>query len=300
MESVPCIVTGATGWLGIETVKILQQQFCNSSDIYLIGSKPQELEISNRKYRITSFSNTDTINNLNLYFDYAFVSKFKFISMGKTEYINQNTKIINDSSRLIIANKPKTVILASSGAVYKLPSKKTDKVDYVYAELKLKQEEEIRKACEVAGSNLIICRIFNLSGSGLVGRNNFALPEFIEKSLANEKILITSINKVYRRYCDITQLINLLIKMGLNGENIVFDSGGEIVEILELAHHIVKIIDSNSLVTHLGFNQKESVIKYLSNSAYFENLVCTYLSEEPATLSQQLVNSINFYTKASN
>lgn len=218
MLSVSSLISGAQGLLGKETTKILLKLGARSRDMHLITAKPIEIKIDGKTFTTNNFSTINERTSPELYFDFAFMPKNRIDTLGKANYIKKNQVIMKNSSDLITKLKPKSVILTSSGAVYKSTKEVVLNNLEIYSTLKKEQEEVISNACDKSGSKLIIVRIFNLSGSGIYSKKELALSEFIKNALFNKKIEVNSDFRVYRRYCDIGQLIRLLISLGLTGK----------------------------------------------------------------------------------
>jgi len=287
------VISGAKGWLGKEAAKILFGLGVKLHDLQLITSKPDEMKLGDKIIKTRSFSIMHKKLSPELYFDFAFIGKSQIGFLGKSEYIKKNHEIIQSSANLISELRPKSVILTSSGAVYHADQADNMGNEIVYSRLKIEQEKIITDACHNSGSNLTIVRVFNLSGSGIYSRREYALSEFIENALSNKTIVIASDFRVYRRYCDIEQLIKLLIKLGLNKSNKIFDSGGVKIELRELAERIKLMTESKSkiLSKEIDINKLDDL--YFSNSTEYESLVLHNLNETPNNLGKQLSKTIN-------
>jgi nucleoside-diphosphate-sugar epimerase len=211
--------------------------------------------------------------------------------IGPEKYKEINLEIIYNSMKLIKRICPKTVVLSSSGAIYNI--KKTTKDEILYSDLKKRQEELIIKACSESGSNLIISRIFNLSGRGIPHESDFALSDLIMKGIRGIDLIINSNYLVTRRYSDITQLLKLLVKMANRGQNCVFDSGGIKIELRALAKVIIKEIKSKSKVVASEVNLDAEQDDYFSDSYLYERLLIEILGEESLTIGEQIQNTKN-------
>ena len=291
MTKTTCLVSGATGWLGRELLNIFSEDKFEKIQINLISSKDKELFIKEKKYKTNSFENYKSNDLINSYFDFAFLTKEKLEKVGPDTYREINLKIISDSVNLIKKVRPTNVVLSSSGAIYDL--KKSSKDEKIYSDLKKMQEEYISKACDESGSNLIISRIFNLSGRGIPSESKFALAELINKGMRDTDLVISSNYLVTRRYSDITQLLRLLAEMANRGRNGVFDSGGAKIEIRDLARVIVKEIKSKSKVIAFEVNLDPDHDEYFSKSFSYEKLLKEILGEESITIGEQIQNTRN-------
>jgi nucleoside-diphosphate-sugar epimerase len=292
MQKSRVLISGATGWLGREILNIFSETNFDMAQINLISSKTQEVLVKGNKFEAKSFENYQSIEPVNSYFDFAFLAKNKLDKVGPEKYKEINLKIISNSINLIKRIRPKTVILSSSGAIYNM--KKDSKYESLYSDLKKIQEELITKACDANSSNLIISRIFNLSGRGIPADSNFALADLMIKSIKGMDLIISSNYLVTRRYSDITQLLKLLVKMAHIEQDYVFDSGGTKVELRFLANEIIRVTNSKSKVITSEIKSEAQQDDYFSYSNAYENLLTSVLGEEPVAIEKQIQNTKNY------
>ena len=285
-------VTGATGWLGKELINALTNLDTQNLELDLISSSEREIEINKRKFNTNIFTKNRLIET-DIYFDFAFLTREKIYTLGKERYIEINNSIINNSIDLIKRKHPKTVILASSGAVYGQGVNHFQKDNNLYSELKLMQEEKIGAVCADIGINLIVTRIFNLSGNGMNKVSTFAISELISRAFQNQTLQIRSNYLVYRRFCDISQLLNLLLKLHEINFTGTFDSGGVKIELRDLARTIVKQLRSNSELDFANINKDSPPDEYFSKSNLYEELLVKCLNEKPLLISKQITNTKN-------
>ena len=287
MNSQNIAVSGATGWLGSELIRILvNNKIFLDSNIFPITSSEKIITINNSKFVTKKFENIQASQTFDYYFDFAFLTGEKQKNIGPQKYQEINSEIIRNSVNFIMKNQPKVVILASSGAIY---GSYQNQENNLYSELKKVQEIKISEVCNFVGSKLIIVRIFNLSGSGIKKISTFVLAEFIYRSSRNKKITIKSNYPVFRRYCDVSEMLNLIIELSVTNENYVFDSGGTKIEIRELAKRVIQILDSSSKIFSPKINSSLSPDNYFSNSNEYENLVKKHLGLKTVALENQIL-----------
>jgi len=285
-------ISGATGWLGRELIKILKASDLSDLKLELISSKEHEIKIDNDIFKTNVFINSK-LNTPDIYFDFAFLTREKINAFGVEKFNMLNMNIINNSVNLIKLKQPKTVILASSGAVYGEGRRNHEGNNYLYSMLKQIQEEKIAEACAKIGAKLIVARIFNLSGSGISKLNTFVIAEMIVNAVKNHKLYINSDFLVFRRYCDISQLLKLLIAANKNNFTGIIDSGGIKIELRDLARTIVKQLGSNSELDFSDIGKDSSPDEYFSKSNLYDDLLVKYLSEKPMPISEQITNTKN-------
>lgn len=291
MQKSKVLISGATGWLGREILNIFSEANFEKVQISLISSKDGDVVVKGNKFEVKSFKNYENTKSINSYFDFAFMGRNKLEKIGSDKFKEINLEIISNSTNLIKRIGPKTVVLSSSGAIYN--TKKNTKGGILYSDLKKIQEEQIVKACEVSGSNLIISRIFNLSGRGISREGDFALTDLMIKSIRNIDLIINSDYSVVRRYGDITQLLKLLVEMANRGHSCVFDSGGVKIELRALAHEIIKVTKSKSKVVASEISADAEQDNYFSDSYLYERLMIEILGKNSLTIENQILNTRN-------
>lgn len=291
MQKSKVLISGATGWLGREILNIFSETNFEKVHINLISSKNEDVVVKENKLEVKSFENYKSFESVNNYFDFAFLGRNKLDKIGPEKFKEINMEIISNSTNLIKRICPKTVVLSSSGAIYNI--KKSTEAGVLYSDLKKIQEDLIVEACDASGSNLIISRIFNLSGRGIPRENNFALVDFMIKSMENLDLIINSNYSVIRRYSDITQLLKLLVAMADSGQNCVFDSGGAKIELRALADKIIKVVKSKSKVVASEINPDIKQDYYFSDSNSYDKLLIKILGEESLTIENQILNTRN-------
>jgi nucleoside-diphosphate-sugar epimerase len=291
MKKTNVLISGATGWLGREILNILSETKFKAVKLSLISSKSQDFIVGNNEFKARSFVSYDNSDSIDNYFDFAFLSRNELEKIGPLKFKEINLEIMTNSADLIKRYRPKTVILSSSGAIYK--NKKDSEYGMLYSDLKKIQEDVIINACNLAGSNLIISRIFNLSGRGIPSEGNFAISDLVTKGIRNMDLTINSNYLVTRRYSDITQLLKLLVEMADRGHNRVFDSGGPKIELRALANIIVEVIKCDSKVVAPMLDPSCIQDDYFSNSHEYEKLLSETLGENSISIESQIENTKN-------
>ena len=296
MISASALITGGTGWLGKQTASRLIYKFGSELNLVLTSSKSTDLTIRGQYFRTVQNSQVELQKNIDYLFDYAFLTREKIDLLGAKEYFNVNLSLINFSTEIVKRFKPKVVILASSGAIYGNSKFSETKNHKLYADLKLLQEQRITEACNESGSRVIIVRVFNLSGNGINKSKVYAIQEFIETAIRNKPIVINSNFQVKRRYCDVDQLIDLLLALSSENKSVCFDSGGPLVELHELARIVKETLNSNSRIVFKQFDKDSTPDNYFSNSKYFEMLIEQLLKQDPLSIEAQIIKTAKNFT----
>lgn len=294
MNNSKIVITGATGWLGSELSKILVEEHnLSTRKLHCISTTNRKVKIGKNTFTTITFRDLDKIEDIVNYYDFAFLPRHNIDSIGPNKYKEANEKIVMNSVNAINNLKPKNVVLASSGAVYKTGKISENFSNSLYSDLKIFQEEKIQEACNKADSNLVTIRIFNLSGNGMPRNNSFALSQIISKALNNEKIFIKSDFHVNRSYCDITQLLRLLILVSNSGYSGTLDSSGVKIEIRALAEKVVNELKSLSEIYAPDVISGALPDNYFSESKKYDDLLMEYLGEKTLSIKEQIHKTKN-------
>ena len=179
------VIFGSSGWLGRECISLLssslQKNF--SSKVILVGSTNKSIQVNQQNYEITSINDLGNQTNVDLVIDLAFITQEKLEQLGETQYIHLNQELRKKIYDFIYESKPKYVYIASSGAadidfmsVTKSNSKR------VYGELKLASETEMKKKSQDLDFNLLINRIWSVTGLQMQDYSKYAISNFISQA----------------------------------------------------------------------------------------------------------------------
>ena len=298
MEETKTVITGASGWLGRELIRILvEENKISPLNLHLIASTVKKFKINQNKFITKKYNDINESQEIENYFDFAFLTREKINTLGPKKYTEANIGIINNSVELVKNLKPKNVILSSSGAVYKIGKNWKQAGNSLYSDLKILQEAKLKEVCKEIGANLTTIRIFNLSGNGITKINDFAISQFISKALNNEKITIESNYLVNRSYCDISQLLNMFISATKSGYSGTVDSTGIKIELRDLAKLLIKELKSKSKFEAPEVIKGSLPDNYFSDSEDYSILIRKYCGERTFSIEEQIQKTMTSMIK---
>jgi len=245
------IITGASGWLGKETISILNNA---NYELQLFASKKKIINLlENVNFEASSLDEVDLNENSEGFIHLAHLTKEKIPNLGAQEFINENLLLTSKAAQIIQKTKPKWVVLVSSGAIFDPTNNEIDSniVTNAYGFGKRVEELIVKNACEIVGANLVIGRLWGASGRFMVPNSAYALSDFIQNAIIHKQININSPYDVFRKYINAAQFMEVLVKSAQFGRNLTINSGGFLVEIGEVAKLVAakvvgtKIIRSN-------------------------------------------------------
>ena len=271
------IITGATGWLGRNSIRFFLNSGLNLENLILIGSHKRDIEIFDG-VRVSVKTFDEVINSTGLFNFYgvvhlAYLTRDK-ISNNINEYVNENSKITNQVMQ-ILKLKPKWFTYVSSGAIYSNYLNQTlesDSKSNPYGYLKHQDELKFDQYCSDNSINISIGRLWGASGKDFINPSKYAFGEFILNSLANEDITIESPRAVFRKYCDSEQFMEICIKTAQTWPRTIFNSSGELFEIEDLAKLVAKTLNSKIKVSRKYFEANIVPDDYYSRDEDFIRL----------------------------
>ena len=250
------LVTGATGWLGRETVaRVIEGKFegITQSDLLLASSNGRDLELDSLgvypTVALENLSHRESTNSIEGLVHLAFITKDKTTQYSFSEYVAKNIELISAACEIIERDKPKWVVVVSSGAIIDRATLEIENnvVRNPYGFCKRIEEALIAESARKVGANIVIGRLWGGTGLYMPVKRAYAISDFIESAKESGAIRINSGGDVIRRYCDAGDFMEVLVRSAIQGDTATLDSGGSIIEVGELAKMISARMDDISI-----------------------------------------------------
>jgi nucleoside-diphosphate-sugar epimerase len=235
------VVVGGDGWVARTAIAhLLKNAKIQPENIEVYGSFERDaVPIDERVFRIKEWNPKAEIAPVSLFVPTAFQTIEAFSKYSESDFIAVNRDLIDKAKRYIKLNSPKRCILFSSGIVsMPLISSSEANAHSVYQALKLEEEQELRLQCEMSGTKLLICRLFNASGRYIKKVENYAIANFIYQAITEGRIHLHNPGRVWRRYADLGQIFEVCLNMSSEESFKLIESGGEKVELHDLAQRV--------------------------------------------------------------
>lgn len=160
-------------------------------------------------------------------------------------------------------NNVKKIIFSSSSEVYgepkKVPISENDDVIPItnYGVSKLAAEEYIKAYSREHGIRYTILRLFNVYGNGQ--GNSWVIPEFINKALKNQKILIHGDGSQVRAFCHVSDVAQAFQSALRKGDSEIINVGNNLepINIKSLAKKIISLSNSKSRIDFIPFEKSK-------------------------------------------
>jgi nucleoside-diphosphate-sugar epimerase len=240
------LVTGASGWLGLTALDLLAPlnlpTLALASRARLIRAGDGHIECRVWDDReVTAFSPTVVL-------DCAFLTRDRVADMPLADYVSANRSL---TERLLFATRLPGVRLAltvsSGAAIYPRDALDGPIEANPYGYLKREAEHRLTQAAAEREAVPIVARAWSISGAHVQKPHGYALGSMIQAADSGS-IRITATRPVFRRYVLAEELLALGIAEGSVGPATI-DSGGELVEMAELAARIAAVVRPDTVIS---------------------------------------------------
>jgi nucleoside-diphosphate-sugar epimerase len=249
------LVTGASGWLGRTALDLLAPL---GLPTLAVASRARRIRVGDCEVEchvwedgeVAAFAPTVVL-------DCAFLTRDRVAGLPLGDYVAANRTL---TERLVYATQLPGVRLAltisSGAAVYPHDALDGPVEDNPYGYLKREAERRLAQAADESGAVPVVVRAWSISGAHVQKPQAYALGSMILAATSGA-IRITARHPVFRRYVLAEELLAVGIAEGSVGPATI-DSGGELVEMAELAARIAAVVRPDALISRDEVNPSES------------------------------------------
>lgn len=270
-------VTGATGWLGAVALDLLYAAYGERASTRVTGyaSAAREVVVADGR-RVEVHPLGELIEQRpapTTLIHLAYLTRDKVGVLGVDAYTSQNVAISAIVLDAIAAFRPPRVIVASSGAVHGSSGRlEADLRADPYGTLKHLDELAFRSAVHDVGGVCVIPRIFSVAGRRMTKPSSYALGSMIQMARGGGPILVRAQAPVLRSYCGVDEVVALALWASLRGENTIFETGGTVVEVGDLAHLVAQAHRLDPGVLHRTWDPSAPADRYVGDGRVLETL----------------------------
>ena len=264
------LVTGASGWFGRTAIAMTREA---GLDLLATGSKDQQIEIDGQSQDVHAQS-LDVISSFKptVVIDTAFVTRERLPILGHKAYVETNQKLIDQSLDIAALPSVRKYIGFSSGATMHLAGHTSfSLVENPYAAQKRIYESKVSAIAANLQSDISVARVWSVTGSYCTKPQTFAFTDLIAQAKLG-LIEIKAKHLVYRRYCALEDVLALAMFPSSSEGNPIFDTGGDLIELGELAKIVVDLVNPNAEIRR-QFNPQLTPDDYHSDSKDWGQLV---------------------------
>jgi nucleoside-diphosphate-sugar epimerase len=245
-------VTGATGWFGATAMDLLYGAFGDEAPERVVGYASTEREVAVADGRVahvrplTRLVHDGPVSTL---LHFAYLTREKVAVLGVDRYVARNVAITSLVVDAISRLRPAQVVVTSSGAVHGpagVPV--SDVASDPYGALKRLDELTFRAAADEVGAMCVIPRVFSVAGPHMTHPDAYALGSMVAMARAGGPVEVRAQRPVLRSYCAVDEVVALCLWASFAGPSSLFDTGGVIVEIADLARAVVEVVGGGPVV----------------------------------------------------
>jgi UDP-glucuronate decarboxylase len=274
-------VTGASGWLGRTTLDVLLEAlgpegFHDRVTGFASAAKPVTLHDGTLVDLLPLARLIDLRPAPTHLLHFAYLTRDRVADLGVAAYVETNVAITACVVGAIERLRPEGVFSTSSGAVYTghEGALETDVCSDPYASLKHLEELAIRRAAADVGGRSVVSRVFSLTGPYMTKPGLYALGDFVLQALGGGPIVVRSPGPVERSYCSAADLVALALACLFDGTDadVVFDSGGDRLELGDLARLVTEVIGPSDSGIERAWDPELPADRYVAEGDRMEEL----------------------------
>ncbi len=248
-------ITGASGWLGRATLDLLDRALGDAfaARVSCYGSASRMIDLGGgRLVPQRPLAELAALEAPRVWvLHYAFQTKERAEAMDEAAYRAANASISDTLIAALDRTRAEGVFVASSGAASKADDPAASAAMRLYGAMKRDDETRFAAWAEARGRRAVIGRIYNLTGPYMNKHDAYAMASFIRDALALRPIRVNAPRDVVRGYVAIRELMSLVFALlaqdGPPGEVIRFDSGGEALELGDVARIVAQALGGGAV-----------------------------------------------------
>jgi nucleoside-diphosphate-sugar epimerase len=284
------LVTGAGGWFGSTVAALLR-----GVDAMYVTRSPRRLDAGDTVVTARGWDLADVIAySPTIVVDCAFVLRDYAAQVGIERYVYENTMLTQRLLRLAQLPSVRRVISVSSGAaVHPVDGTLADVEKHPYEYLKRQAELAVVAAVDPGRTTVVVARPWGLSGSLIQRPQRYAFADLILQARGG-RMEIRADHEVWRRYAGVDDFFAVCFAASATGPATI-DSGGDLVEVGDLAARICETLDIHAEVRRVAAGDGPADDYYSSGADWLD--WCARLGFVPADLDEQ-IRAVDRYLQA--
>lgn len=264
------LVLGSSGWFGREFRAMFDAWSPPSVALWVAGpsdpTAPQEEDLQ-------EFHPTVVVN-------FAFLTRERLESDGEKVFVHTNTRLTDRFQHHASRPGVRLAVTISSGAAVSDP-------DHPYGRLKAAEEQRSLELIDSKRS-VVVIRAFSVSGGYVRRPRDYAFSDFIMQAPSGA-IHVAAPHLVFRRYCSVRDALTVALRSGTAGRSGVFETGGDRVEMGELASTVSQVVNPKARVLRSEVNASEAS-EYCSDDRSWREW-CADVDVQPSDLNSQVTQA---------
>lgn len=270
-------VTGASGWLGAVALDLLFEALGPEAPGRVRGYARREREWTvgdGRRITLRPLARIVEDDAPAALLHFAYLTRERVADAGQDAFVSANVAISATVLDAVSVHRPRAIVYASSGAVYDASGRLAADLDgNPYGTLKRLDELAFAGAASQVGAGLAVPRIFNLAGPRMWKGTTFVLGDFVEAARSGGPVRIGSAAPVVRSFVGADEVVALSLWAAADGRGGVFDTGGDPVELGELAEVVCRVFGLNETAVVRAVGPSGAEHRYVGDRRRWDALV---------------------------
>ncbi len=264
------LVLGASGWFGRTFLGLLDPQIT----LMACAGSTRGRYVAWDAHAVQDFSPTVVVN-------FAFLTRDRISTVGIEQYMNVNSCLTNTFINTAQLPSVRAALTVSSGAAV---ASTDDVAANPYGALK-KHEEDLTLELISESRAMVVARAWSISGPDVQKPHNYAFSDMILQAAAGH-ILVSSEQPTFRRYVSVRDYLSVCFDSLLRGASGVIDSGGQLIEMGELATRIATVVNLNARVDRVAQVSSAPSVYASDNVTWMK--ACASAGLRTSTLDEQI------------
>lgn len=265
------LILGAGGWFGQTLKNLLPQNASVLAHVRRTSDQP----LHDFKDEVQAFNPTAVAN-------FAFLTPHFLRTMDDASYLATNRAIFDRFLFALSLPQVRLGIHASSGAVA-APMDSISSGYSLYREVKALEESLILETD--SAERCMVVRAYSVSGPYVRVPEKYAFSDMVGQALSGG-VRVQSQRPTWRRFCSVADLLSVAVAMGASHGGGLIESGGESLEMRELAAAVVETVSPSASVVCADWTTDEPSIYASDNTSWVTS--CQSVGFTPTPLSRQI------------
>ncbi len=261
------VILGSSGWFGLEFTELLKRRECPAQILPVPGPSVGG-RVDHRD--LIAFRPTVVVN-------FAFLTRERVEGLGEDEYRRINTDLTRRFLLLTKSPAARLALTVSSGSAI------TER-QHLHGQMKGIEEQEAIAAAS-ASRDVVVLRAYSVSGAHVRRPAEYAFSNLILQAQAGQ-VHVSADRPVFRRYVWVQDALEVALSTGAAGRTGILETGGELLEIGDLARRVAAIVNPEAAITRAHMHTEEPSTYHSDNRSWEEWVSCT--NSEPLDIDEQI------------
>ncbi len=279
------VLLGASGWFGRTMIDLLEQAYGDriAERTELFARRSHQLSSpAGRELLVEPLGALASLEPgpATLLVDCAYPTQEQVTEMGDGPYVAAVAELRDQVDAALERLRPLACVSLSSGAARLVADgRPVAHRTQLYGEMKLRDEQQRIELCPQLGVRLCIARVYAVSGPHMTKSRSYALGDLIAQARSGGPVELRAGHPVRRSYSLAADILSVAVLTALDCDvdrPELFETGGEVVDLSELARRVAAQVAGRELALALADADGSPADEYFGDPARFDQLAESY------------------------